>query len=260
MIRKSTAFLRVLPNYLIIGAQKAGTSSLFNYLSMHPQVKNSYKKEVHYFDKNYDKPINWYKQYFPLKLAINDSIRVEEATPNYFYHPYIAERIKKAIPNIKMIVLLRNPVERVISQYFQAVRKNNEKRPLMQALLDEELEEKEIFEKLAKDPNYYPTEAYVLYKSCSRYAEQLKRYYEVFDKEQILIVSSKDLLVKPNEVLQKIFAFLNIDTQFYLREISLLNVGTNKKDVSQEVISYLNDYFKPYNEDLFDLLGYKIDW
>jgi hypothetical protein len=142
MIRKSTAFLRVLPNYLIIGAQKAGTSSLFNYLSMHPQVKNSYKKEVHYFDKNYDKPINWYKQYFPFKFGVNDKTMIGEATPNYLYHPFVAGRIKKTIPDVKMIVLLRNPVERVISQYFQAVRKNNEKRPLMQSLLEEEQEEK----------------------------------------------------------------------------------------------------------------------
>ncbi|HOU98655.1 MAG TPA: sulfotransferase [Bacteroidales bacterium] len=260
MIRKSTAFLRVLPNYLIIGAQKAGTSSLFNYLSMHPQVKNSYKKEVHYFDKNYDKPINWYKQYFPFKFGVNDKTMIGEATPNYLYHPFVAGRIKKTIPDVKMIVLLRNPVERVISQYFQAVRKNNEKRPLMQSLLEEEQEEKIIFEKLTKDENYYPTEAHVLYKSRSRYAEQLKRYYELFDKEQIFVVSSKDLLLKPNEVLEKIFAFLGIDTHFYLREINLLNVGTNKKDVPQDVISYLNDYFKPYNEELFNLLGYKIDW
>ncbi len=260
MIRKNTSFLRTLPNYLIIGAQKSGTSSLFTYLSMHPQVKNSIKKEIHYFDRNFDKPINWYKQYFPLKFLINETIKVGEATPNYLYHPYVPERIKKVLPNIKMIVLLRNPVERVISQYFQAIRKNNEKRPLMQALMEEEQEEKLILEKLAKDQFYYPAEAHVLYMSRSRYAEQLKRYFKHFDKNQIFIASSKDLLIKPNETLAKIYAFLGIDTQFYLREINLFNVGTNKQEVPKEVINYLNDYFKPYNEELFDLLGYKIDW
>ncbi len=95
MIRKSTAFLRVLPNYLIIGAQKAGTSSLFYYLSMHPQIKNSYKKEIHYFDKNYHNSINWYKQFFPLKFFINNTTKIGEATPNYLYHPHVPKRIKK---------------------------------------------------------------------------------------------------------------------------------------------------------------------
>jgi len=148
-INISTSFLRVLPNYLIIGAQKTGTSSLFNYLSMHPQVINSNKKEVHYFDKNFERPLNWYKQFFPFKFIANN-YTIGEATPDYLYHPFVAQRIYNTIPGVKLIIILRNPVERVISHYFQAVRKNNEQRPIMQALIEEDKDEIFIFNELKK--------------------------------------------------------------------------------------------------------------
>ncbi len=249
-----------MPNYLIIGAQKSGTSSLFYYLSQHPQVRNSSRKEVHYFDKNYKKPLLWYKQFFPYKFQVNKGTAIGEATPNYLFHPFAPYRIKKILHDVRMIVLLRNPTERVFSQYFQALRKNKETKPLLESLLEEEIWEKEILEKLERDEYYYPENAHVLYKARSRYVEQLKRYFDIFDKKQILILSSKELLHKPNETLKKVCEFLEIDTNFYLREITLHNVATNKTDVPYEVIEYLNNYFKLYNEALFELIGFQIDW
>lgn len=260
MIKKGFSFLRVLPNYIIIGAQKSGTSSLFYYLSQHPQVVNSNRKEVHYFDKNYHRSVSWYKQHFPFKFNIKPGYAVGEATPSYLFHPFAAERIYKLLPDAKLIVVLRHPVERVISQYFQAVRKNNEHRPLMQALQEEEEEERIIFGILSKNELTVPKDTFVLYKARSRYAEQLERYYNFFPREQLLILSAKALLNTPNETLKKVYSFLNINEDFYIREMALLNVGTNKQAVSPEVISYLTAYFEPYNEALFQLLGYKIDW
>jgi hypothetical protein len=260
IIHRSTSFLRVMPNYLIIGAQKAGTSSLFNYLSMHPQVVNSSRKEIHYFDKNIDKPLSWYKQYFPLRFNISNHYAVGEASPNYLFHPYVAQRIHNILPKVKLIVVLRNPVDRVISQYFQAVRKNNEQRSIMQALSEEDAEELIIMNELAKNEFFTPENVHLLYKSRSRYAEQLERFFKLFTKEQILILSSKELLNMPNETLKKVYDFLRINNDFYLREVTHWNVGTNKKEIPKEVILYLTDYFKPYNDNLFNLLGYEIYW
>jgi len=126
-INISTSFLRVLPNYLIIGAQKTGTSSLFNYLSMHPQVINSNKKEVHYFDKNFERPLNWYKQFFPFKFIANN-YTIGEATPDYLYHPFVAQRIYNTIPGVKLIIILRNIIIRDITEnvIFTSSIKENE--------------------------------------------------------------------------------------------------------------------------------------
>ena len=258
-INISTSFLRVLPNYLIIGAQKTGTSSLFHYLSMHPQVINSNKKEVHYFDKNFERPLNWYKQFFPFKFIANN-YTIGEATPDYLYHPFVAQRIYNTIPEVKLIIILRNPVERVISHYFQAVRKNNEQRPIMQALIEEDKDEIFIFNELKKNQFAIPKNVHVLYKSRSRYAEQIERYFNLFPREQIMLLSSKELLKTPNETLKKVYDFLKIKNDFYLREVTLMNVGTNKQEVSNEVMSYLTNYFMSYNNDLYNLLGYKFNW
>lgn len=260
LINISTSFLRVLPNYLIIGAQKTGTSSLFHYLSMHPQIINSNQKEVHYFDKNFEKPLSWYKQFFPLKLITNKNNAIGEATPNYLYHPFVAQRIHNTIPEVKLIVILRNPIERVISHYFQAVRKNNEQRHIMLALLEEDADEIYILNELKKNEFAIPQNVHVLYKSRSRYAEQIERFFNLFPREQILFLSSKELLTMPNETLKKVYNFLQISNDFYLREVALWNVGTNKQEVPNEVISYLTNYFKPFNNDLYNLLGYEINW
>ncbi|MGQ9848050.1 MAG: radical SAM protein, partial [Bacteroidales bacterium] len=188
---------------------------------MQPQVKNSFKKEVHYFDKNYDKPINWYKQYFSLKFAVNDSIMVGEATPNYLYHPYVAGRIKKTIPDVKMIVLLRNPVERVISQYFQAVRKNVEKLPQIQSPYgDDFVEQLKPFWKNIEKATFLGGEPFLI-----------KLYYKIWDEIiennpeiNILIVSNGTILNdKIKELLTK--------GKFYFA----LSIDSFKKDTYEKI-------------------------
>lgn len=258
--RQKASFLRASPNYMIIGAHKSGTTSLFNYLSAHPQVRNSDIKELHYFDKNFDQPLSWYLQFFPLKMSLRKGCAVGEASPSYLFHPHVPARIHKLFPDMRMIAVLRNPVERVISQYFQTVRKNNITTPLIDLLHAEEEEEKKAMAEISQNPLAVPQNRYVLLKSRSRYAEQLKRYFSLFSREQILILSSKELQMRPNEALKKAYKFLNIDAEFYLREVSMWNVGTNKHDISPEIHEYLENYFTPHNQDLFDLLGYKIDW
>lgn len=254
IIREITAPLRYLPNYLIIGAQKCGTASLFYNLSVHPQVKNCLVKETHYFEHNFHRSLSWYRGFFPIKRPYLKKVAVGEATPNYLFHPLCAERIYKTLPNVKLIILLRNPVERAISHYFQALRKNNETRSIKEALTSDE--DNINFNEILSSPKI----GIKFYKSRGKYAEQIERYFKYFTREQILILSSKEFYEKPNQIFKQVCRFLEIEENLYLREITLYNVGTNKVPVDREIIEYLENYFKPYNEKLFDLLGYKIEW
>src|SRR5690606_33886153 len=120
---------RALPDFIIVGAQKAGTTSLFHYLSEHPQIISPYKKEVHYFDGGLNPEIDtfkkgekWYRSNFPRKPK-SKSIKTFEASPLYLFNPLAPQRIKDLLPNVKLIILLRDPVERAISQYHHENKK-----------------------------------------------------------------------------------------------------------------------------------------
>ena len=121
LYRFLTSHFRMLPDFIIIGAQKSGTSSLYYYLSQHPNVKPALKKEVHYFDLNFEKNVLFYRMQFPLifnRLNIFGKKYVTgEASPYYIFHPHVARRISKIIPSVKIIVLLRNPIDRSFSHY-----------------------------------------------------------------------------------------------------------------------------------------------
>lgn len=127
IIRWITAPLRTLPEFIIIGAQKAGTTSLYNYLIEHPSIFPAFKKEVLYFDVNYRKGIHWYKSFFPttiFKFLIskysNRRFITGEASPYYILYPHAAKRIHSTLPKVKIIILLRNPINRSFSQYFHS--------------------------------------------------------------------------------------------------------------------------------------------
>ena len=122
---------RVLPDFLIIGAQKSGTSSLYRYLAQHPQVRESVLKEVHYFDGGLEAGIDtyalgehWYRAHFPRRAAMAPGSRTFEASPLYLLHPLAAERIAALMPQVKLVAILRNPTDRALSHYFHNVRNN----------------------------------------------------------------------------------------------------------------------------------------
>ncbi|MCI5147305.1 MAG: sulfotransferase, partial [Candidatus Electrothrix sp. AR3] len=110
-----TARLRPLPNFLVIGAQKSGTTSLFHYICQHPQVFENKSKEIHFFDHNYHCGANWYRSHFPLAGKLMRNRCLGEATPYYLCHPHAPSHIFDLLPRVKIIAILRDPVERAIS-------------------------------------------------------------------------------------------------------------------------------------------------
>ena len=106
----------MLPEFLIIGAQKSGTTSLYNYLTQHPMVGTAFEKEVRYFNNHFDKGLNWYKAHFPLRIR-SSQFMTGEGEPSYLPHPVAPQRVYELVPQVKLIVMLRNPVDRAFSHY-----------------------------------------------------------------------------------------------------------------------------------------------
>ena len=260
--RYATSRWRTLPHMLIIGAQKAGTSSLHAWLSDHPQILPPFEKEVHFFDdglspseSNYEKGLSWYRAHFP--LAGNAPKISFETSPLYFFHPQAAQRIKAALPKARLIVVLRNPTERALSHYFHSLKNGVESLPLQEALAKEE-------SRLAEEVSSNDSSGFSFvrhsYKARGRYAEQLKRYLEHFSQDQLLILDSEGLFSNPMRYLPEVFKFAGVESSFAPLNLTARNVSGNRTEVSDEVYATLNDYFRPHNQELYELIGRKFSW
>ena len=176
--------LRVLPNFLIIGVSRSGTTSLYNYLTQHPSVAPALIKEVYFFDRSYKRGLAWYRSFFPTVLEKYYSTTVKkkefitgEATPCYIFHPHVPRRVFKTIPGIKLIVLLRNPVDRAYSFYHHNLRRGLESLSFEEAIESEVKRLRGELEKMMDDENYFSfNRQYYSYLSRGIYVDQLKNW------------------------------------------------------------------------------------
>lgn len=245
------------PDFLIIGAQKAGTTSLYNCLKQHPAVSPARKKEIHYFSQFYRKGLAWYLEHYPLR---DDEQLSGEASPFYLFHPQSARRIAEVYPHIKLIVMLRDPVERAISHYHQQHRRGHEKLPMLAAFEQEPKRIGKAWEKLLRDEQ---TSASLL-QQCSylkrgEYLSQLQRYEQYFPARQIHLIESRDFFNQPQDTLQLLYHFLEIDPDFVPADLWPRKPGLYA-DTDPTILNYLHHYFKPHNEALFRHLGRTFPW
>ena len=256
-IRLATKKKRALPNFLIIGTQKGGTSSLYKNLLKHPKVEPSFHKEPHFYDFNYSKGIDWYRAFFPIKKKLGDKI-TGEATPYYLYHPDVPKRVYETQPNVKLIILLRNPVNRAFSHYNKDSLRGKDPLPFKEAV---KAEDSRLNEERENNPNDHYTRLYhwkFSYLSRGKYAEQLKRWFEYFPREQILIIQSEKYYSDSISVFQELEDFLGL-SHWTPNKITKHNVGRYIK-LDENLREELSEYFKPYNEELYTLLGERYDW
>ena len=235
-----TAVLRPLPNFLIIGAQKSGTTSLFHYICQHPRVFANDYKEIHFFDHHYQQGANWYRSHFPLAGRLLPGRCMGEATPYYFCHPHAPRRIANLLPKVKLIAVLRNPVERAISHYFHEKKKGREQLPILEAMQQEEERCAGEWQRLLEDASYF-SQAHqsFSYKQRGMYIEQLQCYWNFFSKEQILILESIRLFSQPQTVLKQVFTFLGIDSSVVIEDVAVQNANPSKSAAPAEVYTYL---------------------
>jgi len=247
-------------DFIIIGAQRCGTTSLYNYLIAHPNISSALNKEVHFFDIKYNKGINWYWKQFPSvseKVNSNEKSITGESTPYYLFHPLTAKRVFKHLPKIKLIVLLRNPADRAYSHYSHAVRMENESLSFDQAIKKEperlKGEEEKIFQ-----GQYSSNHQKLSYLSRGIYADQLERYLKLFKKEQMLILKSEEFFASPQQILNRVFSFLGI-SNFELSDFEKFNFGNNPP-LDEKTRNFLTEYFRSHNERLSKLLGSDFGW
>ena len=260
-LKKHTHALRAVPDFIIIGGMKCGSTALYAYLVEHPQILEASQKEVHFFDHpRYLRGLKWYRKHFPLKsqLRFNKAI-TGEASPSYIFHPTVAQRIHDHLPAVKLIAVLRNPVDRAFSHYQHTKRKGFEEYSFKEAIAAEPSRLAGEESKLLSDPTYHshPYPAYS-YRERGLYWKQLERYYTLFDRDQICILQSEALFADPQRSVSKVFTFLGLPP-YQMQDTSPKNKAGYKPEITETHLE-LAAYFKPYNEKLYDLIGERFDW
>jgi hypothetical protein len=197
------------PNFLILGCQKGGTTSLYDLLVQHPCIEAASQKELQFFSLHYARGWNWYQQQFPRRRRPWRRHFSGEATPYYLFHPVAAQRIARDCPKAMLVVLLRDPVERTLSQYFHSVRLGLEPLGLTEALDAEEerLAGAEIALARGEAHRGHQEHSYV---SRSRYGQQLERYAQLFPKDQLLVLRSEDFFANPVNTTATVWRFLGL--------------------------------------------------
>ncbi len=254
--RGVTGSLRKLPDFLIIGTQKGGTSSLFHFIEQHPSARTSIAKEVHYFDLNYRKRRSWYRGYFPFSW---DHRITGEASPFYLFHPQVPERVRRDMPAVKIITLLRDPIERAFSHYRMNVKDGTEALSFEEALANERRRIGGDLDQMSADEWYTGTD-FRLYSYVARgfYDEQVKRWLKYFPSEQMLILKSEDLFRNPGPVVQQVFTFLGMDPDAHI-EYDGRNEG-KPGNIKPETRARLRLTFASHNANLTTIVGPNFRW
>ncbi len=222
-----------LPHFLVLGTQKGGTTSLHHLLNRHLDIFLPDIKEVHFFSQNYNKGLDWYANHY---LESSPGQLRGDITPFYLFHQQCPFRIKNTLPNCLLIALLRDPVDRTLSQYFHACRNGYESLDLESALEAEadRLEGTDSIIVQNNGNNYsYQKHSYL---SRSKYDEQLRRYKGLFKRRQLLVLKSEDLFNNPSMVWHDLLVFLGVNQTTFTGPLSKLNPGRGEaKSVSMKL-------------------------
>ncbi|MEV7007130.1 sulfotransferase [Streptosporangium sp. NPDC051022] len=215
-----TAAGRVLPSFLIAGAQRSGTTSLYRALSQHPLIfKPVLHKGVHYFDMAYDRGLSWYRAHFPLRAKLSRLShrygcrpQVFESSPYYLFHPLAASRIARDLPGVKLIVLVRDPVERAFSAHAHELARGFEtERSFTRAIELEEVRLAGAVDDLCAAPHSMShAHRHHAYLARGRYAEQLARLEPLVGGDRVLVLDSGRFFTEPEIVYDRVLEFLGM--------------------------------------------------
>lgn len=267
-----------LPKLLILGSQKAGTTTLFDMLDGAGQLKGASTKEIGYFSKDafYNKGLTWYESFFPT----HDSNLIGfEATPEYLYYDFVPERIKRTLPDAKFIVLLREPAARCLSawnmfrlfnrdqpqaiyEHFTQYANKEARLPLKELLFAKEFPSLEsCIEHELSIVNSITAPPEPSFVRRGLYAQQIQRYLELFDRERFVFLEQGDLndLKIVSHQIEKLMG-IELDTA-KLKNLSSNQGEYNLSDTkTNTTLDKLRHFFQPYNEQLFNLIGRRFDW
>ncbi|MEO8955645.1 MAG: sulfotransferase domain-containing protein [Ktedonobacteraceae bacterium] len=270
LYRGVTSPLRLLPDFLVIGAQRGGTTSLYHYLQAHPCIGPASTKEVHYFDRRFNKSLTWYQGHFPTRVEkyhtqhlSGQTFLTGEATPCYLFYPHAPKRVAQTLPHVKLIVLLRNPVDRAYSQYYHALDHGFATLSFEEAIEREEERAARERTMILQDEYYYSIEYMERgYLSRGMYVDQLQAWMKLFPREQFLILKSEEFYTDPASTIKQVLDFLNVsatDLQISKEVYKPYNNYTYAR-MNPALRKHLIAYFEPHNARLYDYLGVNFGW
>jgi hypothetical protein len=265
--RLVTSRWRMLPDFVIIGGQRCGTTSLYRYLTEHPSCIHAFEKEVHYFDRHYGRDLCWYRANFPMRSYKSLVERhagapalTGEATPNYMFHPIAPRRLAEHVPQARLIALLRNPVERACSHYHHEVWLGHETLDFEQALDAEEERLRGEQSRILEDPGYSGfNHAHFSYANRGIYVDQLLEWMRYFPRERLLVIKSEDMYEEPDRILQEVQRFLGLPVK-RLAGYKTYNVGHYDEGMEARLRKRLLDFFAPHNQRLYAYLDRDFGW
>lgn len=277
--RLSTSQIRLLPDFIIIGTQRGGTTSLYYYLTEHPGIARALMKEVHFFDDHFQEGLNWYRAQFPSSLHkyYIEQVRKEhfitgESSPYYLFYPHAPRRISEVVPDAKLIVLLRNPVDRAYSHHWLVTLEGKETLSFTEAIEREAERLAGENEKILADEQYASfNHRHFSYLARGIYVDQLQHWMQYYSREQFLILKSEDLYKDTATTFKQALDFLGVDDVEQSnghREFKQYREPTKKGYTNEEkpprmdpkIREYLINYFKPHNARLYELLGQDFGW
>lgn len=247
---------RALPDAVILGAQKCGTTSLHGYLVQHPGVIPPLRKEVHYFDLNYPRGEAWYRAHFGRTGETGLNL---DASPYYLFHPAVPARLHALLPDAKLVVLLRDPVRRAYSHYWHERAKGREKLEFDDAIAAEPGRVAAAEAGLADGSlDRSADHQHFSYLARGRYAEQLERWFALYPRERFLVVRFEDLVKEPLARLNDVLAWLGLPPA---AKVDLEPRNTRRyPPMSPETERRLREQFEPHNRRLEALLGRSLGW
>jgi tetratricopeptide (TPR) repeat protein len=244
------------PNFIILGAQKAGTSSLFKYAIQHPQIIPPLRKELEFWSRRMNRGLDWYLSQFPAIPPGKETYISGEACPGYLDHDVSAERLRAKFPETKLIVILRNPVDRAYSHYNHWLRRQQETRDFETAIqasfdqlssgTDGTIDEQRLWN---TPHDYLARGVYVVF---------LKHWMSVFPRDRFLILSNEQLNRDPQATLSQVFDFLELPDAAIEADLRH-NVGSYLP-ISDRARQLLERFYTPYNQALETFLDHPFHW
>ncbi len=246
----------VLPDFIIIGGQKCGTTSLYRYLVQHPDVYTALRKEIGFFNARFEHDLGWYRSHFPGRLEKFRAERIRgqrfltgEADPAYILDPFALKAIKKTVPDVKIIILLRDPIDRAFSHYQHSSRIGVEKLGFEEAIAAEDRRISAQWRKMIQGRPYHGLTIYhFAYLRTGHYGDQLEEVYRVFSPGQVLVLQSEAFFGDTQQQFERVLEFLDLPAARV--DIGKKHNRGNYKALDGRLRDRLRNYFEPQLEKM----------
>jgi hypothetical protein len=260
--------VRMLPDFLLVGAQRSGTTSLHRALAQHPSVVTPlFHKGVHYFDMDYERGFRWYRGHFPVASVARVRVGREAGEPRtfessgyYMHHPLAPGRIAEDLPGVRLLVVLRDPVERAYSAHRHELLRGFETEESFERAVDLEPERLagEV-ERMLADPTYKSySHRHHSYLDRSQYVTQIRTLFELFGRDRVHVLDSEAFFDRPQEEFDRVLEFL--DLLPWQPESFDQHNARPRAPMAESTRARLQAHFEPFDAELSALLGRPLAW